>query len=241
MKKPRILQFSLCSLLLVFFLILYIKGAEAKTVYSSEETNYIWVAKLDESGKFEMYTNDTELSNEEWEKIITKFNQNITNRSLDNINKIIKEENISFNIEKYNFFIKNDTKTLNLEIDAEWSGYLVGVQGFGYFRVAVKHEGDIVFQDSYLSSTREKKVTIPLNTYSGNWTIEVSGTGLPTSFDYGYRGSYDIKVVAFEARIYQKHDQSNEDFLTIVYLPLVIVIILISLILIIDYLYPTKK
>lgn len=169
-------------------------------IRGEDEIIYKWVILIDDEGKFVINMNGgiPTNPNEDFVRIIEKLSTNISNGNIENIQKIAEEENIVFEKDIYEFEIIKDTKTLNLEIDAEWSGYFVGVQGFGYFRVAVKHEDDIVFQDSYLSSESEKKVTIPLTAYSGNWTVEVEGTGLPTPFDYGYHGSHDIKVVAFE-------------------------------------------
>ena len=240
----RILQFSIYSLLLVLILILIIKEVEAQSTYSCGEINGRWMTKLDASTYFLMNKNNSPLiSQEDSERIFLKFKENITQGNIENIDKIVTEENIIFKINRYSFFLTNNTQAIRLEIDALWNGILLDEGGMGYFEITLRNEGKIVIQDSYPSTEAHFSDTIQYeNPNSRNWTIEIGGTGLQSKNNSLYNGEYKILVRAYEEfGTYEKHNKKHEEFPSIVFLFIAIVFILFLLILTINYWYPTKK
>lgn len=160
-----------------------------------------WVDKLEVDGTFEITLENPNPEVDDFSRILGKFVTNISEGNLDNIQKILQEENIAFKKDVHDFYIEKDTDAIRLEIDADWRSLLAGDQGWGYFEITVRNEGKIIMQDSYPSTEPHFSDTIPLNPNSGNWTVEIGGTGGPDYLATFYGGRYNLTVKAHEPDI----------------------------------------
>jgi hypothetical protein len=160
---------------------------------------YVWEFILDVNGKFIIEPSST--TSVDPQQIGTKIIENISSldpaQTIENIRKIMNEENLTMKKYEHTFYVVEDTKTLNVEllgIFATSGGDNAPSAGLMEITI-IDPEGRSERQQ--INQFQERQMyTFAQTPTPGEWEIEMQGFGLRSPLDIFYSGEYELSVRA---------------------------------------------
>ncbi len=161
--------------------------------------DFVWEYLLQEEGNFILEPEDG--TDPDFQQIASKVAGNITNpdptQTIDNMKKIMNEENLSMRKYIYKFPVFEGTRILNIELTGIFkiSGGSSEASA-GYMELTIIDPDGRSDREDITQFQERKVYTYAQDPIPGEWKLELQGFGLQSPFDNIYSGEYIISARA---------------------------------------------
>jgi len=143
---------------------------------------------------------------QDFQRVATKMFDNLSNpnqNTLDDLQLILHEENITLKSKMYDFFVVPDTDRIYVSVRPVFAAVGNPPVG-GFFEITITNATDDVVEQKEVVQTENEKESAynffpPRTSISpGRWKVELRGTGLQSPGSFFYSGKFDLEVHAHE-------------------------------------------